>query len=206
MNKTFHQQDLGRASPVGPDMSSEARPKYLRCTRAPQLYVSLPKLGALTIARPHSGDSLLNYFNRVRISAIPEDAVTLAAFAPLPQMSIWWGHECLRLMPAALGGDDAKLLEQIGRWVSAPDARLGQWIDTRAQNAGTVTPTVRLGRAVGLSRAAQSPGQPEPDSNGQAPAEVNTAVLSTLAKARARDRAVLRNHILDLADCLFRAY
>lgn len=206
MNKSFHPGDLGHGAPVGHETPAEARPKYLRCTRAAQLYVAQPKLGALTLARPRSGESLPNYFNRLRISAIPEEAVTLAAFAPLPQMSIWWAHECLRLMPAALNGEDAKLLEQIGRWVAAPDARLGQWIAGRADAAGALSPTVRLGCAVGLSRNAQADPSPVPETLGQGPVHVNTAVLSTLARARARDRAPLRNHILDLADCLFRAY
>lgn len=200
MNNTFHQRDLARVSPMGP---AQTRPKYLRCTRAAQLYVSLPQLGALTIARPHSGETLLNYFNRLRVSAIPEEAITLAAFAPLPQLSIWWAHECLRLMPAALSSDDAKLLEQIGRWVAAPNSQLGKWIANRAEQADPITPTARLGRATGWSRNGQIS---EHDPQNRSPAEINTAVLSTLAKAPIAHRAEFRKHILDLADCLFRAY
>lgn len=206
MNKTFHPGDLARAAPMGGEIDPDPRPKYLRCMRAAQLYVTLPKLGALTIARPHSGETLLNYFNRLRISAIPEEAITLAAFAPLPQLSIWWGHECLRLMPAALSGEDAKLLEQIGRWVVAPNAHLGGWIADRANRADPVTPTVRLGRATGWSRAGQTPAHSPHNLHSRGPSEINTAVLSTLAKAPIAHRAEFRKHILDLADCLFRAY
>ena len=200
MNQTFHRTDVAHASPIG----TTTPPRYLRCIRAAQLYVAFPELGALTIARPHSGETLLNYFNRLRVSATPEEAVTLSAFAPRPQMAIWWAHESLRLMPAALSDNDAKLLEQIGRWVTAPTSHLGQWISARAMAAEELTPTVRLGRATGWSGVTSA--NPNAETQYLTPPEINTAVLATLAKAPVEHRVEFRNHILDLADCLFRAY
>ena len=119
-------------------------------------------------------------------------------------MAIWWAHESLRLMPAALSGEDAKLLEQIGRWVTAPSSHLAQWIAGRAMAAPELTPTVRLARATGWS-GATSAGT-NADTLYLTPPEINTAVLGTLAKAPTEHRIAFRNHILDLADCLFRAY
>jgi hypothetical protein len=202
MNQTFQKADLANAAHV----AQPAPPRYLRSARAAQLYVAMPELGRLTVARPHSGESALNYFNRLRSSAIPEEAVTFAAFAPRPRMAVWWGHECLRLMPAALTGEDAKLLEQIGRWVATPTAGLRQWIAHRALWADTRSPTVLLGLATGWSGGALAPNDPEGVALHRCPAAINTAVLGTLAKAPTAQRQALRSHILDLADCLFRAY
>lgn len=203
MNQTFHKSDLAHAAHVGAPVPT---PRYLRAERAAQLYVSMPKLGALTVARPHSGEPALNYFNRLRTSATPEEAVTFAAFAPLPQMSIWWGHECLRLIPGALSGEDAKLLEQVGRWVAAPNARLRHWIMRRALWADSRSPTVMLGLAAGWSGGALAPNDPQGVALDRCPTAVATAVLGTLAKVPTAQRADLRNHFLDLADCLFHAY
>lgn len=203
MNQTFHQRDLARATHVGHTASP---PRYLRNASSTQLYVAIPELGKLTMARPRSGEAPLNYFNRLRISATPEEAVTLTAFAPQPQMAIWWAHESLRLMPGALTGDDAKLLEQIGRWVGAPNARLRHWIMRRALWAEKRSATVLLGLATGWSGGALAPNDPESAPLHRCPSAINTSVLATLAKAPTAQRPDLRNHILDLADCLFRAY
>lgn len=203
MNQTFHHTDMARAAHVG---QPTPPPRYLRNASAAQLYVAMPQLGRLTVARPRSGETPLNYFNRLRVSATPEEAVTLACFAPLPQIAIWWGHESLRLMPGALTGEDAKLLEQIGRWVAAPNARLRHWIMRRALWAETKSPTVLLGLAAGWSGGALAPNDPEGVALHRCPSAINTAVLATLAKAPTAQRPDLRNHILDLADCLFRAY
>jgi hypothetical protein len=202
MNQTIQPTELAHAARLA---QSAPPPRYLRQGSAAQLYVAMPELGRLTVARPRSAEPALNYFNRLRVSATPEDAVTFAAFAPLPQMAIWWGHESLRLLPAALSGDDSKLLEQIGRWVGAPDARLRHWIMRRALWAETRTPTVLLGLAAGWSGGALAPNDPEGVAQHRCPSAINSAVLGTLAKVPSAQRADLRDHILDLADCLFRA-
>ncbi len=202
MNQTIQPTALASAARLA---HPAPPPRYLRPGSAAQLYVAMPHLGQLTIARPRAAEPALNYFCRLRVSATPEDALTFAAFAPLPQMAIWWGHESLRLLPGALSSEDSKLLEQIGRWVGAPNARLRHWIMRRALWAETRTPTVVLGLAAGWSGGALAPNDPEGVAQHRCPAAINTAVLGTLAMAPSTQRAELRAHILDLAECLFRA-
>lgn len=203
MNQTFHTKDMAHAAQLDPVAPP---PRYLRNASVAHVYGEMPELARLTVTRPRSGETPLNYFNRLRVSATPEEAVTFACFAPLPQIAIWWGHESLRLMPGALSDEDTKLLEQIGRWVTDPNTRLRHWIMRRALWAETRNPTVLLGLATGWSGGALAPNDPEGVAQHRCPSAINTAVLATLAKAPTAQRPDLRNHILDLAECLFRAY
>lgn len=181
-------------------------PRYLRSATAEQLYAAVPILERLTVARPKRGESPHDYYNRLRASETPEDAVTLAAFAPRPQLAIWWAHETLRLIPSALSENDARLLEHIGTWVAKPNTQLRHWIMRRALFANRNSSTVQLGLAVGWSGGSIAPNDPQGVSRHRCPAAINKAVHAMLAKTRTADRPLLRNHILDLAECLFRDY
>ena len=204
MNKVLQHADVVRANEVCQKTLSPQR--YLRTSTTTHIYSAIPTLAKQTIGRPSNGETPLDFFNRLRRSETPEDAVTLAAYVPKPQPAIWWAHETLRLLPALLCDNDARLLEHIGRWVQSPNTQSRHWIMRRALFANRQTPTVHLGLAVGWSGGSVAPNDRTGAPRHRCPSAINTAVHATMAKTRTADRPLLRNHILDLAEPLFRAY
>ena len=147
---------MNQTLPPGMDDTDKTRPPTgaLRYETPQDLYAALPQLAELTQHRPREGEDALAYMSRLRSSTTPEEAVTYTSFAALPQMAIWWGHECLRCMPEALDKRDRALMEMIAAWVASPTQDYRHQIMREALWAPARSPAVMLGLAVGWSGAA----------------------------------------------------
>ncbi len=174
---------------------------------APQdLYAALPQLAELTQKRPMADEDALDYLWRLRSSTTPEEAVTYTAFAALPQMAIWWGHECLRLMPETMDTADREIMELVGHWISGPTKDLRHSVMRKALWASRRSPAVMLGLAVGWSGGSIAPNDPAAVPIHRTPRSINSAVLSSLAQAQLSRRSVLLAKFIDMAESLFRVY
>lgn len=203
MNQTIPPTALVRAEEAG---STQPPLGALRFDMPLDLYAAMPQLAELTQKRPIAEEDALDYLWRLRSSTTPEEAVTYTAFAALPQMSIWWAHECLRLMPETLDQADLETMEQVGRWVSAPGKDIRHEIMRRALWAPKRSPAVMLALAVGWSGGSIAPNDPASVPIYRAPKSINSAVLSSLAQAQLSRRSVLLAKIIDMAESLFRVY
>lgn len=203
MNKT-----LPPGSLHGLDDADKTRPPTgaLRYETPQDLYAALPQLAELTQHRPRENEDAMVYMGRLRSSTTPEEAVTYTAFAALPQMAIWWAHECLRGMPDHLDARDRAMLEMIGAWVSTPTKDLRHRVMKEALWAQARSPSVMLGLAVGWSGGSVAPNDPAPVPHYRAPRSINSAVLSSLARADLSRRPILLARFIDMAESLYRVY
>lgn len=85
------------------------------------LYGAIPQLAEVTQQRPRLDEEALHYLMRLRQSTTPEEAITFTSFAIQPKLAIWWGHECLRMMPDALSDLDRQMMELVAGWIGRPD-------------------------------------------------------------------------------------
>ncbi|MEP3056383.1 hypothetical protein [Ascidiaceihabitans sp.] len=190
------------------DDADKTRPPQgaLRFDTPQDLYAALPQIAELTQQRPRENEDALHYLGRLRSSTTPEEAVTYTAFAALPQMAIWWGHECLRVMPEVLDQRDRAFMEMIAAWIATPTKDLRHSIMKEALWANGRTPAVMLGLAVGWSGGAIAPNDPAPVPPYRAPRSINSSVLSCLARADLTRRPVYLARFIDMAESLYRVY
>lgn len=199
---------MNKTLPPGMDDTDKTRPPTgaLRYDTPQDLYAALPQLAELTQHRPREAEDALAYMGRLRASTTPEEAVTYTSFAALPQMAIWWGHECLRCMPDALDKRDRALMELIAAWVSSPTQDFRHQIMREALWAPARSPAVMLGLAVGWSGGSIAPNDPAPVPPYRAPRSINSAVLSGLARAELSRRPIFLARFIDMAESLYRVY
>lgn len=190
------------------DDADKTRPPQgaLRYDSPQDLYAALPQLAELTQQRPREGEDALHYLGRLGSSTTPEEAVTYTAFAALPQMAIWWGHECLRVMPEVLDQRDRVFMEMIAAWIATPTKDLRHQIMKEALWSNGRTPAVMLGLAVGWSGGSIAPNDPAPVPPYRAPRSINSSVLSCLARADLTRRPVHLARFIDMAESLYRVY
>ena len=188
--------------------SEKTRPPtaFLRYQTPFELYKALPELAELTQRRPREDEDALAYLERLRSSTTPEEAVTYTAFAALPQMAIWWGHECLRAMPDYLEQADRDLMELISNWTAHPSTDTRHRVMKEALWAPVRVPAVYLGLAVGWSGGSVAPNDPTPAPAYKTPRAINTAVLSTLARSDLTNRPIYLARFINMAESLFRVY
>lgn len=199
---------MNKTLPPGMDETDKTRPPTgaLRYDTPQDLYAALPQLAELTQHRPREAEDALAYMGRLRASTTPEEAVTYTSFAALPQMAIWWGHECLRCMPDALDKRDRALMEMIAAWVASPTQDFRHQIMREALWAPARSPTVMLGLAVGWSGGSIAPNDPAQVPPYRAPRSINSAVLSGLARAEMSRRPIFLARFIDMAESLYRVY
>lgn len=199
---------MNKTLPPGMDDTDKTRPPTgaLRYDTPQDLYAALPQLAELTQHRPREAEDALAYMGRLRASTTPEEAVTYTSFAALPQMAIWWGHECLRCMPDALDKRDRVLMEMIAAWVSSPTQDFRHQIMREALWAPARSPAVMLGLAVGWSGGSIAPNDPAPVPPYRAPRSINSAVLSGLARSELSRRPIFLARFIDMAESLYRVY
>ncbi|MEP4196410.1 MAG: hypothetical protein ABJL99_12330 [Aliishimia sp.] len=203
MNQTIPPNALAQAKEAD---STQPPLGALRFEMPQDLYAAIPQLSELTQKRPMADEDALDYLWRLRASTTPEEAVTYTAFAALPQMAIWWAHECLRLMPETLDQADLDMMENVGRWISAPNKDMRHQIMRQALWASKRSPAVMLGLSVGWSGGSIAPNDPANVPVSRSPKSINSAVLSSLAQAQLSRRSVLLAKIIDMAESLFRVY
>ncbi|MDO5622764.1 MAG: hypothetical protein Q4G24_15020 [Paracoccus sp. (in: a-proteobacteria)] len=190
------------------DDSEKTRPpKRMLVTDSPaELLGQAPRLADLVKLRPLEGEAGLRFLNRLRASTTPEEAVTYAAFAALPNVAVGWGYECLRSMADHLSPLERPMMQEVATWLSSPSMSLRHKIMRDALYAPSRTPSVLLGLAVGWSTGGPAPNDPEPAPAHKAPVALNAAVLSCLARVPLARRPVHLARVLDMAETLFRVY
>ncbi|WP_198731881.1 DUF6931 family protein [Paracoccus tegillarcae] len=178
----------------------------LRFDTPQDLYLRLPEIAELTQQRPRPGEDPLAFLGRLRSSTTPEEAVTYTAFAALPQMTVRWGYECLRLMADYLDPMERPMMEMVAAWLNHPSTAMRQRIAREALWAPSRSPSVFLGLAVAWSGGAVAPNDPMPVPLYRSPRAVNSAVLSCLARAELQRRPIYLARFIDMAETLFRVY
>ncbi|MBS0123567.1 DUF6931 family protein [Thetidibacter halocola] len=176
----------------------------LRFDTPAELYAGLPRVRGMTQHRPREGERNIDYLQRLRGSTTPEEAVTFTAFALVPKMAIWWGYECLRLSSDDLSAADRELMELVATWMTNPDSENRFRAMRTALYARSRTPQVFLGLAVGWSGGPIAPNDPAQVLLHRAPQAINSAVLSSLARADMSQRPVRLARFIDQAAALFR--
>ena len=199
---------MNELNPPDTSDAEKTRPPVgaLRYETPMDLFAALPQVADLTQHRPREGEDGLAFLGRLRSSTTPEEAVTFTAFAALPQMAIWWAHECLRSMPDYLDQNDRKMLELVAAWITEPSTYQRHKIMKEALWAPGRAPTIMLGLAVGWSGGSIAPNDPAPVPPYRTPKAINTSVLSCLARADLSRRPILLARFIDMAESLFRVY
>lgn len=178
----------------------------LRYQSLADLYAGIPQLAEITHQRPRPPEETNDFMWRLRRSDTPEDAITLTAFAFVPKLSIWWGHECLRTMPEVLTPLDHHYMEGVARWIGDPSRENRQDLMREALWSTDNVPALHLALAVGWSGGAVAPNDPVSPPLHRAPRAINTAVLSCLAQSTTSRRTIYYTHFMDVAQSLFRVY
>ena len=180
--------------------------RALRFESPAELYAEIPEVGGFTKHRPNEGEDALSFFERLRASTTPEDAITYTAFATEPQMSIGWAVEAIRMVLPDLPPDELQLMSWISQWLDHPSAE-NRWRTMQvALFAPRRSPSVYLGLAVGWSGGALAPNDPVTVPEWRAPKAVNAAILRAVGQVGLEQRSVCMARVLDLAAGLFRVY
>ncbi|WP_110805577.1 DUF6931 family protein [Rhodobacter viridis] len=176
----------------------------LRHALPTELFKAIPQIADIVQLRPHDAETTLDFLWRLRASTTPEEAVTFTSFAVLPQIAIWWGYECLRLLPEQIEPRDRPFLENIAAWTTGPTQDRRFLLMREALFAPFRSPSVMLALAVGWSGGPVAPNDPMPAPLYRAPRSINAAVLSCLARADLSRRSVLLARFIGLAETLCR--
>ncbi|MEM7631368.1 MAG: hypothetical protein AAF822_04795 [Pseudomonadota bacterium] len=180
--------------------------RAVRYDRPIDLYREIPEVGGFTKHRPDDQEDPLGFFERLRASTTPEDAITYTAFATEPQVAINWGVEAIRVSLPDLPPDELQLMSWISQWLDHPSAE-NRW---RTMQVALFAPrrsaTVYLGLAVGWSGGALAPNDPVAVPEWRSPKAVNAAILRGLGQVGLEHRSVCLARVLDLAAGLFRVY
>ena len=180
--------------------------RAVRYDRPIDLYREIPEVGGFTKHRPDDQEDPLGFFERLRASTTPEDAITYTAFATEPQVAINWGVEAIRVSLPDLPPDELQLMSWISQWLDHPSAE-NRW---RTMQVALFAPrrsaTVYLGLAVGWSGGALAPNDPVAVPEWRSPKAVNAAILRGLGQVGREHRSVCLARVLDGAAGLFRVY
>lgn len=180
--------------------------RALRFDSPSQLYEKIPEVGGFTKHRPTEEEDPLGFFERLRASTTPEDAITYTAFATEPQVAIGWGVEAIRISLPDLPPDELQLMSWISQWLDHPSSETRWRTMQVALFAPRRSATVYLGLAVGWSGGALAPNDPVMVPEWRAPKAVNAAILRSLGHVGLEQRSVCLARVLDLAAGLFRVY
>lgn len=180
--------------------------RKLRYDTPALLYQHIPEIKIFTKHRPLDHEDALEYFERLKSSTTPEDAITYSAFAAMPTVAIGWGVECVRINQPNLTSDDSQLANAVLHWLETP-CNETRWLTLQtALFAPRRTPLVYLGLSVGWSGGAMAPNDPLAVPIWRTPRAVNAAVLSSIAGLGLDQRSFSLARALDLASGLFRIY
>ncbi|MEL6915894.1 MAG: hypothetical protein AAFP13_15475 [Pseudomonadota bacterium] len=180
--------------------------RTLRFDRPADLYAGLPEVAGFTKHRPEAEEDAFAFFERLRASTTPEDAVTYTAFAAEPELAVGWGLEAVRRTIAQMPADEEQLLNWIAQWRENPSAENRWKVLQVALFAPRRSPAVYLGLAAGWSGGPFAPNDPVRIPSWRTPRAVNAAVLRSIGQVGLEQRSVCLARVLDLAAGLFRVY
>ena len=171
----------------------------LRFTTARDLFQALPAALDDMTARPSDRGSL-EFMKDLVAGQTPEEAITFCAYLLGHREAVWWGHQCLSMLPDKLAPEDVQMLTLAEDWVRRPE----EATRTAALEAGmasqTKTPGVWLALAAGWSGGSMIgrdavPVAPPPHLTAKA---VNAGVLGVLARADRQARARTLGAFVDM--------
>ena len=169
-------------------MQSGSRGNF-RFTHATELFQEIPEISEDITARPDSHNC--EEFIRALVgSQTPEEAITFSAFVLPRRFSVWWGHECLKLMEGTLDPHDVRMLELAAVWVGDPEEDNRYAALDAAMESAAKTPGVWIAFGAGWSGGSMvgaelPPVPPPPHLTARA---VSAGVLSVLARVEVTDR------------------
>ena len=178
----------------------------LRCTTPSELYATVPQIANFTKHSPAEDEDNYDYFERLKYSTTPEDAVTFAAFAAETKIAIHWGMQSVHAILPEPGPEDRPLLSAIAQWMQYSRNENRWQVLQLALFARRRTPLVYLGLAVGWSGGMIAPNDPSRPPLWRSPSAINAALLTSVAQAGADRRSVNMAHILDFPAAFFRVH
>jgi hypothetical protein len=161
-----------------------------RFATARDLYAAYPTVAQEMRARPNDRP-VLSFCRTLLVSRIPEEAITFCAYILPNRVAVWWGHECLQHLSAALDEFDLTMLKHVHGWVSDPsEYRRGILMDA-ALIAEQRSPGVWVALAAAWSQEdPQRPsGYPRSAQVNRTARAVSTGILAGLARVALADRA-----------------
>jgi hypothetical protein len=171
----------------------------LRFSTARDLFQAFPVALDDMVARPSDRGSL-EFLKDLVAGPTPEDAITFCAYLLGLREAVWWGHQCLSLLPERLAPEDLVMMALAEDWVRRPEE------DTRTKSldAGmasrTKTPGVWIALAAGWSGGSMigpdsMPVPPPPYLTAKA---VNAGVLGVLARVDRKGRGPTLGRFVDM--------
>jgi hypothetical protein len=176
----------------------------LRMQVATDLFALMPEMAEDIRSAPRAGEACLDYARRLRLGETPEEAITAMAYALSPRHAVWWGHECLKVMPDLMTAQDHEMLSLIAAWVAEPDEPHRYACLNSAARAAPRGPGAWLAMATGWAEGSMSaedlPKVPPPlFLFGRA---LNAGILSGLARVSQDKRRRMLDHYVNMAEVL----
>lgn len=178
----------------------------LRYASPSVLYTAIPLVANYTKHRPMADEDNFSYFERLRGSTTPEDAITFGAFAAKSKFAIHWGLQSLQAMQLEPGPEDMPILDAIGQWLEYPGNENRWRVLQLALFAPKRSPLIYMGLAVGWSGGMVAPNDPSNPPHWRSPCAVNAALLTSVALCGAENRSVNLARVMDLSAALFRVH
>lgn len=171
----------------------------LRFNTARDLFQAFPAALDDMVARPSDRGSL-EFLKDLSASATPEDAITFCAYLLAHREAVWWGHQCLSLLPDKLAPEDMQLLGFAEDWVRRPEEETRIASLDAGMASPTKTPGVWIALAAGWSGGSMigpdnAPVAPPPHLTAKA---VNAGVLGVLARVDRLGRASTLGTFVDM--------
>lgn len=198
---------MGPPSDDDTDFDATIPPKkMLRHEPPAELYRAIPEVAYFTRQTPDEGEESHRFFERLKASTTPEDAVTFTAFATEPGVAIRWGMDCIRVAVPEPAPDEMQLLSWVATWLDHPNHD-NRWRAMQvAMFAPRRSPAVYLGLAVGWSGGPLAPNDPVQVPAWRCPRAVNSAIMRSIGQVGLERRSACLARVLDLAAGLFRVY
>jgi hypothetical protein len=171
----------------------------LRFSTARDLFEAFPAALDDMSARP-SDCASLQFLMDLLASPTPEDAVTFSAYLLGVRETVWWGHQCLHMIPDKLGQDDLRMMALAEDWVRRPEEPQRVAALAEAMACERKTPGVWIALAAGWSGGSMSgPDEPPaPPPPFLTPRAINAGVLAGLARVDREARAATLAAFIDM--------
>lgn len=178
--------------------------RAIRFDRVSELYEAMPEIAKFIETPPEAEEGYRGFLERLRASDTPEDAVTFTAFALQSKAGLRWGLDCVLSLAPEMPPEDAKLIEGIQEWLSAPSQE-NRWKTLEvALFAPRRSAAVYLGLAVGWSEGPLAPNDLVTVPPWRSPRAITSAIMRAIGQTRTENRAASLDFVLDRAAGLLR--
>ncbi|WP_052249792.1 hypothetical protein [Tateyamaria sp. ANG-S1] len=189
------------------DLNSEQTLPPARATRfdrVDDLFREMDKITAFMTERPAPEEGYRAFFQRVRVSQTPEDAVTFICFAVETPEAIQWALDSILDLQPDLSAEDTQLVNWIAAWLDDQSTE-NRWKTMQmALFAPRKTAIVYLGLAVGWSGGPLAPNDLVSVPAWRTPRAISSAVLRAIGQTHADHRCASLNQMMDRAAGLLR--